>query len=67
MISKYGKYYADWFDSGGKRKRKAFRSKAAAEKYQGKMRRKNAHHENPPSPRTPSPKRGRTHHRKAGR
>jgi hypothetical protein len=30
MLKKYGKFYADWTDELGKRKRKAFTTKEAA-------------------------------------
>lgn len=34
MQKKYGKFYADWFDENGKRRRKTFRTKGAALTYQ---------------------------------
>jgi hypothetical protein len=39
MQKKYGKFYADWRDEKGNRKRKAFRTKTAAERFQTRMRR----------------------------
>jgi hypothetical protein len=39
MIEKLGKFYADWRDATGTRKRKAFRTKHAAKIYQAKMQR----------------------------
>ncbi len=37
MLKKYGKFYADWLEDG-KRKRKAFRTRAEAIAHQEKMR-----------------------------
>jgi hypothetical protein len=34
MFEKDGKYYADWRDKGGNRKRKSFKSKYAALRYE---------------------------------
>ncbi len=39
MIQKNGKFYADWRDSTGTRKRKSIRTKHAAKIYQAKMQR----------------------------
>ena len=38
MLHKYGKWYADWRDESGKRKRKAFRTKNAAKRHEERMR-----------------------------
>ncbi len=34
MLEKYGKYYADWYDRNGKRRRKGFPTEAEARAYQ---------------------------------
>jgi len=37
MLRKYGKFYADWKDDKGRRRRKAFPTKFGAARYQAKM------------------------------
>jgi hypothetical protein len=38
MQKKYGKYYADWLDATGHRRRKSFPTKKRALRHQAKMR-----------------------------
>jgi hypothetical protein len=38
MLKKYGRYYADWDDAHGNRRRKSFTTKKQALKHQQKMR-----------------------------
>ncbi len=38
MLRKYGKFYADWTDPKGTRRRKAFPTKQGAEKFQTRQR-----------------------------
>lgn len=38
MLSKHGKFYADWYDSQGRRHRAAFPTRREAEQHQARMR-----------------------------
>jgi hypothetical protein len=38
MLKKYGRWYADWIDEHGNRKRKSFATRKAALKYQTSQR-----------------------------
>jgi len=38
MLKKYGRYYADWLDASGARKRQSFPTKKRALAHQSKMR-----------------------------
>jgi hypothetical protein len=42
MLNKYGKWFADWRDETGRRKRKAFPTKRQAAHYAEKMRKQKA-------------------------
>ncbi len=42
MMKKYGKYYADWTDEHGKRRRKAFPTAKGAQQHQTKEARRAA-------------------------
>jgi len=42
MLKKYGKFYADWDDARGRRRRKAFTTKKAALRFQTKQRNESA-------------------------
>lgn len=54
MQKKYGKFYADWTDEKGHRRRKAFKTKKAATAFTAKQRavaaEKKAHRRKPSSP-----------------
>ncbi len=59
MIKKYGRYYADWTDSAGTRKRKSFATKKAAARFQTARRNESKSKKAPASaPSAPSAKRG---------
>lgn len=42
MLKKYGRFYADWEDAHGKRRRKSFPNKKQALKHQARMREESA-------------------------
>jgi hypothetical protein len=69
MIRKHGKWFADWKDENGKRKRKALKTKHAALTYQTQQRNKAAAKKDPPTerPSRPSSKPGRKTGRSATR
>ncbi len=54
LLEKYGKFYADWEDQFGKRKRKAFDSKSQALSFQTRQRKQAAAKKAQASPRSRS-------------
>jgi hypothetical protein len=68
MIQKHGKWFADWFDAQGHRRRKAFATKKKALAHQKKQRLQSQQHATRPTrPRTQSPKPTRTRTKRARR
>ncbi len=47
MLTKHGKFYADWRDTQGKRHRAAFPTRREAEEHQNRMRGATAHPHKP--------------------
>jgi len=68
MLTKYGRYYADWEDEHGKRHRKSFPNKPAALRFQTRQRNLVASKKaRPTTSSRPSSKRGRVHGRNAAK